>query len=141
MSKILFKILMLSIMMLFATPCFADGEGNDNNNGSDSIPSVPENPFGDGIEIPIKTIKHDRSLSEPIHAYYYNNEYIIEIDFEENIGAVAVVVRNSNGVVVYNMQHDTTTEGGCTIFLPTNTDCYSIDITGSRYYGYGSICL
>ena len=133
MKTNLLKSIAYCIMMVFATPCLADG--------NDTLPSTPNDPFGDKIEIPIKGIKYQRSLNEPIEAYYYNNEYTIEIEFTENIGNIVVVIRNSDGVYMYNEQHNTATENDCTILLPAHTECYSIDITGSNYYGYGNICL
>lgn len=133
METTFFKSATICIMMMCISLCFADG--------NDTIPQTPENPFGNKIEIPLKGIKHNRSLNEPVEAYYYNNEYLIEIEFVENIGVVNVVVRNTNNIAVYNVQHDTATEDGCSILLPAQTECYSIDITGSNYYAYGSICL
>ena len=127
------KAILMSLMLACSISAFADG--------NDSIPPNPIQPVEDKIEIPIKNIKLNRSLTEPIEAYYYKGEYTIEMEFNDNIGVVRVAVTNSAGVAVYNYAHDTSVECGCTIFLPPTHDCYNITLSGQRYEGYGNVCL
>ena len=128
------KAILMSLMLACSISVFADG--------NDSIPPTPILPDGDVIEIPIKTInKKERSLTEPIEAYYYIGEYTIEMEFNDNIGVVRVSVTNSAGVAVYNYAHVTSVECGCTIFLPPTHDCYNITLSGQLYEGYGNVCL
>ena len=127
------KAILMSLMLACTISAFADG--------NDSIPPLPNFPDDEEIEIPIRGIKHNRSLTEPIEAYYYIGEYTIEMEFNDNIGVVRVSVTNSAGVAVYNYAHDTSVECGCTIFLPPTHDCYNITLSGQRYEGYGNVCL
>ena len=128
------KAILMSLMLACSISIFADG--------NDSIPPNPIQPVEDKIDIPIKKIiKKDRSLTEPIEAYYYIGEYTIEMEFNDNIGVVRVAVTNSAGAAVYNYAHDTSVECGCTIFLPPTHDCYNITLSGQRYEGYGNVCL
>ena len=121
------------MMLMFSSTAFADG--------NDTIPPTPIDPSDGKIDIPIKKIKLHRSLTEPIEAYYYIGEYTIEMEFNDNVGAISVVVINSAGEVIYNYVHDTSVECGNSIFLPPAHDCYVIAISGQRYEGYGSICI
>jgi len=109
--------------------------------GNDTVPPTPTDPLDDKIIIDIKVIKHNRSLMDPIQAYYYIDSYMVEMEFNENIGVITIDVTNSHGVSVYRYSHDTATEPGCTIPLPPISDCYNIAISGSRYDGYGNICI
>ncbi|MBR5002820.1 MAG: hypothetical protein IKY13_04820 [Bacteroidaceae bacterium] len=128
------KAILMSLMLACSISAFADG--------NDSIPPTPIDPSDGKIDIPFKKIiKKDRSLTEPIEAYYYIGEYTIEMEFNDNIGVVRVAVTNSAGAAVYNYAHDTSVECGCTIFLPPTHDCYNITLSGQRYEGYGNVCL
>lgn len=129
------KVFVATLMLLFAIPALADG------NGTDTVPPTPPNPVGDLIEIPIEDIEWIRSLSEPVTAYYYTTDYTIEMEFNENVGVVTVVVTDPYGVPVYNFAHDTSIESGCVIFIPRQSGCFNISITGSRYQGSGQLCL
>ena len=131
-AQIFIKTILLSIMLTFSVSALADG--------NDSIPTPPD-PIGDAIEIPLKRINHDRSLIEPIEAYYYIGEYTIDVEFNENIGGAYIQVVNSAGAVIYNFTHDTAIEGGCTIFLPPTRDCYYIQISAPRYQATGELCI
>lgn len=122
-------------MLTFSVSAWADGNSND------SIPPITKDPLREIIEIPLKGIRINRSLLEPIVAYYYIGEYTIEVEFNENIGTTNIHVVNSNGAVIYNFTHDTATECGCTIFLPPTHDCYYIQISAPRYQATGELCI
>ena len=120
-------------MLSFSVSAWADG--------NDTIPPTPPNPVGNRIEIPLNGIRFNRSLLEPIVAYYYIGEYTIDMEFHSNIGTANIHVVNSNGAVIYNFTHGTATECGCTIFLPVGSDCYYIYISGNRYEATGQLCI
>lgn len=132
-TLITFKTILLSLLLSVSFTPLADG--------NDTVPPTPTLPDGDIIEIPIKRYEFNRSLWEPIQAYYYIDSYMVEMEFNENIGVITIDVTNSHGVSVYRYSHDTATEPGCTIPLPPISDCYNITISGSRYDGYGNICI
>ena len=132
-TLITFKTILLSLLLSVSFTALADG--------NDTVPPTPTDPLDDKIIIDIKVIKHNRSLMEPIQAYYYIDSYMVEMEFNENIGVITIDVTNSHGVSVYRYSHDTATEPGCTIPLPPISDCYNITISGSRYDGYGNICI
>lgn len=133
-TLITFKTILLSLLLSVSFTALADG--------NDTVPPPPEEELpGDIIEIPIKRILWQRSLIDPIQAYYYIDSYMVEMEFNENIGVITIDVTNSHGVSVYRYSHDTATEPGCTIPLPPISDCYNITISGSRYDGYGNICI
>ncbi len=132
-THFILKTILLSFMLTFSVSAWADGNSND------SIPPLPENPFGNKIGIPLKDLKFQRSPIDPIAAYYYIGEYTIDMEFYENIGTANIHVVNSNGAVIYNFTHDTAIEGGCTIFLPPNRDCYYIQISAPRYQATGEL--
>lgn len=132
-TLITFKTILLSLLLSVSFTALADG--------NDTVPPTPTDPLDDKIIIDIKVIKHNRSLMDPIQAYYYIDSYMVEMDFNENIGVITIDVTNSHGVSVYRYSHDTATEPGCTIPLPPISDCYNITISGSRYDGYGNICI
>ena len=132
-TQILIRTILLSFMLTFSVSAWADG--------NDTIPPTPPNPFGDKIEIPLKGIRWERTLIEPIAAYYYIGEYTIDVEFYENIGGACIQVVNSAGVVIYNFTHDTAIEGGCTIFLPPTHDYYYIQISAPRYQATGELCI
>ena len=134
-THFILKTILLSFMLTFSVSAWADGNSND------SIPPLPENPFGNKIGIPLKDLKFQRSPIDPIAAYYYIGEYTIDMEFHENIGTANIRVVNSNGAVIYNFTHDTATECGCTIFLPVGSDCYYIYISGNRYEATGQLCI
>ena len=134
-THFILKTILLSIMLSFSVLAWADGNSND------SIPPITKDPLGEKIEIPIKKIIWGRTLLEPIAAYYYIGEYTIDMEFYENIGTANIHVVNSNGAVIYNFTHDTAIEGGCTIFLPPNRDCYYIQISAPRYQATGELCI
>ena len=133
----------MSLMLMFSISTYADGNGsgNGNSSGTDTVPTTPTGPIGDIIDIPIKGIEHKRSINEPIRGYYYITDHVAEIEFNENIGIITISVTNSNGGIIYRMQHDTSAECGCDIFIPFVSDCYYIDITGNNYTGTGYICI
>lgn len=132
-TLITFKTILLSLLLSVSFTALADG--------NDTVPPTPTDPLDDKIIIDIKVIKHNRSLMDPIQAYYYIDSYMVEMEFNENIGVITIDVTNSHGVSVYRYSHDTATEPGCTIPLPPISDCYNITISGSRYDGYGNICI
>ena len=132
-TLITFKTILLSLLLSVSFTALADG--------NDTVPPTPTDPLDDKIIIDIKVIKHNRSLIDPIQAYYYIDSYLVEMEFNENIGVITIDVTNSHGVSVYRYSHDTATEPGCTIPLPPISDCYNITISGSRYDGYGNICI
>ncbi len=132
-TLITFKTILLSLLLSVSFTALADG--------NDTVPPTPTDPLDDKIIIDIKVIKHNRSLMDPIQAYYYIDSYLVEMEFNENIGVITIDVTNSHGVSVYRYSHDTATEPGCTIPLPPISDCYNITISGSRYDGYGNICI
>ena len=134
-THFILKTILLSIMLSFSVSAWADGNSND------SIPPLPENPFGNKIGIPLKGVYWDRTPIEPMRAYYYIGEYTVEVEFNKNIGGACIQVVNSAGVVIYNFTHDTATECGCTIFLPVGSDCYYIYISGNRYEATGQLCI
>ena len=127
------KAILLSLLLTFSVSALADG--------NDSIPPTPPDPIGDRIEIPLKGIRWERSITEPMQVYYYIGEYTIDVEFNENIGGASIQVVNSTGTVVYNYTHDTAIEGGCTIFLPPTRDCYYIQISAPRYQARGELCI
>ena len=140
--------ILMSLMLMFSISTYADGNGNGNGNGNgsgsgtDTVPTAPTNPIDGGkIEIPFKKFDYNRSLNEPIRAYYYIVDHVAEIEFNENIGIITVSVTDSKGGIIYRMQHDTSSESGCDIFIPSVSDCYYIDITGNNYMGTGYICI
>lgn len=135
-TQILIRTILLSIMLTFSVSAWADG-----NDTIPPTPPTPPNPVGDRIEIPLNGIRFNRSLLEPIVAYYYIGEYTIEVEFNENIGTTNIHVVNSNGAVIYNFTHDTAIEGGCTIFLPPTHDCYYIQISAHHYQATGELCI
>lgn len=115
------------------------------------IAPVANNAYGDDngnndppkISKPIIIIKKkiQRSITEEVTAAYYSDERIVEIEFNENIGTVAITVTNAMGTIVYNAMHDTSVEMGCTIDIPQQGTTYTIDITGSEYAGVGYLDL
>lgn len=127
------KALLLGLLLIVPFMTLADG--------NDTIPPTEPNPFDDKIEIPLKKIRWQRSLFDPINAYYYIGEYAIEMEFNENVGIVNISVTNTDGVAIYNITHDTSIESGCTILLPSNNDYYNIYISGSKYEAYASILI
>lgn len=142
--------ILMSLMLMFSISTYADGNGSGNGNssgngsgnGTDTVPTTPIGPIDGGkIEIPFKKFDYNRSLNEPIRGYYYITDHVAEIEFNENIGIITISVTNSNGSIIYRMQHDTSTECGCDIFIPFVSDCYYIDITGNNYTGTGYICI
>ncbi len=132
---------MKTLLKTIAILCLLFSMTNLGYADNDSIPPTPVNPIGNKIEIPINKRKLQRTLFEPVQAYYYVNDCNIELVFNENVGSINVCVSDSNGAIIYTMQHDTSVENGCDIFIPCISDCYYIDINGENYIGTGHICI
>ena len=64
-THLFIKTILLSLLLALSHPALAD------DNGNDTIPPTTIDPSDGKIDIPIKNIKFERSLIEPINAYYY----------------------------------------------------------------------
>ena len=124
------KVILTLLTLLMVSPVAYNAYGDDKGGRTD----YPK------YDIILIKKKH-RSLSEEITAAYYPAERIIEIEFNENIGTVAIKVANATGTTVYNAVHDTSAEAGCTIDIPQQNTTYTIDIAGSEYASVGYLYL